>query len=446
MEKKMWQDKEFVRKLRELMIPIALQTFMLAAVSAGDAAMLGFIDEKAMAAVSLAGNIQFVETLFLNAIVCGLTILSAQYWGKDDRSTVSRLFGLGIRYALAVAAVFCSAAWLMPEKLMAIFTNEQTLITIGGTYIRIAALSYLLTGLTQCYLCIMKATGQTALSAAISSFALVLDTVLNAVFIFGFHMGAAGAALTTTISRIVELIIVLLYSRRMKVQPGRGKVSKAIHQDFLRCSIPHMINGMVWGFGTASYSVIIGHLGVAITAANSVSNIVRQLAISLCHGLAQGGEIILANVLGSGDLKKGRVYGSRLGKLSILCGVICAVLALAFGGLLANVMTLSDAARENLNVMIWFCAFYMMAQCINLVVICGVFAAGGDTAFDAYSVFVTMWLIIIPLAVAAGFWWKWDPIVVYIILSMDEAIKIPWVYHHYKKYKWLKNMTREETV
>ena len=445
MEMKMWKDKEFIRKLRALMIPIGLQSFMLAAVSAGDAAMLGFIDEKAMAAVSLAGNIQFVQTLFLNAIVCGVTILSAQYWGKGDETTVSRLFGLGIRYAMAVSVVFCMAAWLMPEKLMAIFTNEQALIAIGSTYIRIAALSYLIAGLTQCYLCVMKATGQTAQSASISSFALILDTVLNVIFIFGFHMGAAGAALTTTISRIAELAIALLFSRRMKVRPGLGRVSGAIHRDFLKCSVPHMINGMVWGFGTASYSVIIGHLGVAITAANSVSNIVRQLAISLCHGLAQGAEIILANVLGSGDLIKGREYGSRLAKLSVLCGIVCAVLALIFGGILSNVMTLSVEAREHLNVMIWFCAFYMMAQCINLVVICGVFAAGGDTAFDAYSVFVTMWLIIIPLAVAAGFWWKWHPIAVYIILSMDEAIKIPWVYHHYKKYKWLKNMTREET-
>ena len=445
MIKKIWQDKEFLRKLRQLMIPIALQTFMLAAVSAGDASMLGFVDEKAMAAVSLAGNIQFVETLFLNGIVCGITILSAQYWGKGDKPTVSRLFGLGIRYALAVAVVFCTAAWLAPETLMGIFTNEQTLIAIGGTYIRIAALSYLITGLTQCYLCIMKATGQTAQSAIISSFALVLDTVLNAVFIFGFRMGAAGAALTTTISRVVELIVVLLYSRKMEVRPVMSRISSAIHRDFLRCSVPHLINGMVWGFGTASYSVIIGHLGVAITAANSVSSIVRQLAISLCHGLAQGGEIILANVLGSGDMKKGREYGSRLAVFSILCGTICAILALGFGTLLANVMTLSDAARENLNVMIWFCAFYMQAQCINLVVICGVFAAGGDTAFDAYSVFVTMWLIIIPLALCAAFWWKWEPILVYIILSMDEAIKIPWVYHHYKKYKWLRNMTREET-
>lgn len=55
-----------------------------------------------------------------------------------------------------------------------------------------------------------------------------------------------------------------------------------------------------------------------------------------------------------------------------------------------------------------------------------------------------MWLVIIPSAIIAAFWLKWQPIVVYFILSLDEVIKIPWIYAHYKKYKWLKNMTREE--
>lgn len=437
------KDKAFYQKLRELMIPIAFQSFMLAAVSAGDSAMLGFVDENAMAAVSLAGNIQFVENLFLGAVVCGATILTAQYWGKSDKGMVERIFGLILRYALVISAVFCVAAFAAPEQMMRIFTNEAELMTLGGEYIKIAALSYLLTGITQSFLCIMKTTGMTKQSAAISSFALGLDTVLNVVFIFGLHMGAVGAALTTTISRAVELVITLVYSRKMAVQPRLGKVSKEVHLDFLKCSIPHLINCMVWGIGTTMYSVIIGHLGTAITAANSVAAIVRQLALSVCHGLGQGGEIMLANVLGSGDLVKGKEYGKRLSRLSILCGMICAVLALIFGGVLSHFMTLSDAARANLNVMIWICAFYMLAQCINVVVVCGVFTAGGDTAFDAYSVAVTMWLIILPLAALAAFWWKWHPLVVYFILSLDEAVKIPWVYVHYKKYKWLNNLTRE---
>lgn len=425
------------------MIPIAFQSFMMAAVSAGDSAMLGFVDEKAMAAVALAGNIQFVENLFLSFLVFGGTILTAQYWGKGDKNTVGRFFGLILKYAIVIAGIFCLLACMFPQQLMSVFTNETELITIGGSYIQAAALSYLLTGITQCYLCIMKTTGQTKQNASISSFALGLDTVLNAIFILVFHMGAVGAALTTTISRFIELIIVLIYSKKMEVKPSFTKVSSELHKDFLKCSIPHFINGMVWGIGTTMYSVIIGHLGTAITAANSVATIVRHLAIAVCRGLGQGGEILLAGVLGSGDMEKGKLYGKRLSRLSILYGVVCAVLALIFGNILSYFMSLSDTARYDLNIMIWISAFYMFAQCINVVVICGIFTAGGDTAFDAYSVAVTMWLIILPLAFIAAFWWKLHPLFVYFILSLDEVVKIPWVYVHYKKYKWLNNLTKE---
>ena len=170
MRRKLFADQEFYKKLRELMIPIALQNLMLAAVSAGDAAMLGFVNESAMAAVSLAGNIQFVENLFLAGVVCGATILTAQYWGKGDKSAVERIFGLALKYALVIAASFSGFAWVFPGQLMSLFTNEAELVTIGTDYVRIAAMSYLLTGITQCYLCVMKTTGQTKQSVAISSF------------------------------------------------------------------------------------------------------------------------------------------------------------------------------------------------------------------------------------------------------------------------------------
>lgn len=426
------------------MIPIAFQNFMLAAVSAGDSAMLGFVDENAMSAVSLASNVQFVENLFLSAVVAGGTIMTAQYWGKKDKNTVERLFGLILRYALVISALFCGISLLFPQFLMSLFTNDTVLIELGADYIRIAALSYLLTGISQCWLCVMKATGQTKQSAFISTAALVLDTVLNAIFIFGFRMDVVGVALTTTISRFVELIAVILYTKKMAAKPSFQRVSLGLNKDFLKCGIPIGINAMAWGLGTTLYSVIIGHLGAVITAAFSVANIVRQLAISVCKGLGSGGEILLANVLGSGDMVKGKEYGRRLSRLSILCGFICAALALVFGFALSHFMTLSDAVRSDLNIMIIISALYMISLSINTVVICCVFSAGGDTAFDAYSVAATMWLVILPIAALCGFVFKLDPMVVYIILSLDEVIKIPWVYAHYKKYKWLKNITREE--
>lgn len=440
------RDREFYKSLRGLMIPIAFQSFMLAAVSAGDSAMLGFVDENAMAAVSLAGSIQFVENLFLSAIVCGGTIMTSQYWGKGDRAAVERLFGLIIRYAAVVSAVFFVAAAAFPQALMSLFTDEAELIALGGTYIRVAALSYLLTGVTQCWLCVMKTTGQTKQSAAISTGALVLDTVLNAVFIFGFGMGVTGAALTTAISRLAELAAALAYTKKMAVRPDFKHGARALNRDFVRYSVPVLVNAMVWGIGTTLYSVIIGHLGAVMAAANAVAGVVRQLAISVCRGLASGGEILLAGVLGSGDMTKGRAYGRRLAVLSVLCGAVCAGLALAFGFALLHLMTLSDAVRQPLGRMTVISALYMLPLSVNTVVICGIFTAGGDTAFDAYSVAVTMWLMILPAACAAAFWWRWPPMAVYLILSMDEVIKIPWVYAHYRKHRWLRNITREDAA
>lgn len=409
--------------------------------------MLGFVNGDAMAAVSLAANVEFVENLFLFALVGGATILSAQYWGKGDRGAIERIFGMILRYAAAVSVTFTALALLIPERLMGLFTDEAQLIAKGADYIRMAAGSYLLSGLSQCYLCIMKTTGQTKQSVLISSSALCLDTVLNFVFIIGLHMEAAGAALTTSITRAIELGVVLVYAKRMAVKPKLlSKVSTGLREDFLHCTVPHLINSMLWGLGTAVYSAIIGHLGAAVTTAYSTAAIVRNLSVSACRGMSQGTEILLADTLGSGDLQKARALGGRLTRLSILCGFICAGAALLIGPVLSGAMELSEAARSDLRVMNCISGFYVWTQCINMVVVCGVFAAGGDTAFDAYSVAVTMWLVIIPLALVAAFWWNAPPLMVYAILSLDEVVKIPWVCVHYKKYKWLRNMTREEML
>lgn len=440
-------EKEFDRKLLSIVVPMAFQQFLLAAVSAGDSLMLGFVDGNAMAAVSLAANIEFVENLFLAAVVGGATILSSQYYGKGDNRTIEKIFGLILRYAMVICIFFAGTTMLFPRQWMKLFTNETELIAIGTEYIRMAVGSYLLTGVTQCYLCIMKTTGQTKQSVFISTAALGLDTVLNALFIFGFHMNAAGAALTTSITRGIELIIVLLYAKNMVVRPELfARISHAVHRDFLKCSIPHLINSMLWGMGTTTYAAIMGHLGKAVTTAYSAAVIVRNLSVSLCRGLCQGTEIILANVLGAGAMEEGKRLGRKCSRFSVLCGLLCGGFTLLVGPVLSHFMTLSDEARGDLEVMIYISTFYVFTQCINMVVVCGVFTAGGDTAFDAYSVAVAMWFIIIPLTLMAVFWWKLPPLAVYCIISLDEVVKLPWIYAHYKKYKWLRNITREEKI
>ena len=92
--------------------------------------------------------------------------------------------------------------------------------------------------------------------------------------------------------------------------------------------------------------------------------------------------------------------------------------------------------------MLIICSIYMIAKSLNITLINGIFYVGGDTKFDAYSLGVTMWGIIIPLGLLGTFVLNWPVLLIYFILSMDEIIKVPWVLHHYKKYRWLNNLTK----
>ncbi len=83
-------DYEFRKQLTKLMIPIAFQQFMTALVSASDAFMLGFMSQNAMSAVSLAGQVMFIYSLFLYGITMGTSIFSAQYYGKGDMHSVGK--------------------------------------------------------------------------------------------------------------------------------------------------------------------------------------------------------------------------------------------------------------------------------------------------------------------------------------------------------------------
>ena len=160
---------EFYEKLMKLMIPIVLQNLLIASVAVADAIMLGGVEQNSMSAVSLATQIQFIQNMFLAAATASLGILGAQYLGKGDIKTLDEIFCMAVRLCGLVSVVFFAACVFGGKYLMLIFTNEDVLIDYGVRYLRIAGFSYLLTGISQCYLVIMKTSEHAKTTAAISS-------------------------------------------------------------------------------------------------------------------------------------------------------------------------------------------------------------------------------------------------------------------------------------
>lgn len=214
--------------------------------------------------------------------------------------------------------------------------------------------------------------------------------------------------------------------------------------DFHRCVLPLLGASLFWGVGFTSYTAFMGHMGTDAAAANSVASVVRDLICCLCNGISSGGGILVGHELGAGNLKKGKLYGDRLVKLAFLCGFLSTGIMLLATPLVIRFVKLTEAANRYLIGMMLIMAFYMIGRAVNTIIINGIFAAGGDTMFDMYSLAVSMWCIAVPLAAAGTFLFHWPVLVVYACTCLDEVGKIPWVMVHYKKYVWVKDLTRDD--
>ncbi len=446
----MSDNKHFYKNLIRISLPIALQSLMLAMVAACDALMLGRVAQEQMTAVSLATQIQFVQNMFLSSATAAGAILGAQYWGKGDKKTLEEIFDLMLMFCGVVSLLFFLACEFCPEALMSIFAEDPGLIRVGSSYLRIAGWSYLITGVSQCYLTIMKVTEKVKAGAAISSAAVIMNIGLNAVLIFGMFglpaMEARGAALATTLSRIAELSLCLLVSANTGyIRPALSRmfgISKGLVADFFRQCLPLMGGGLCWGIGFTSYTAIMGHMGVDAAAANSVAAVVRDLVCCMCNGIGSAAGIIVGNELGAGRLELGKKYGIRLKNISYVIGIISTVIVLAVTPFVVNGVILTDQAREYLTWMMVIMSIYMIGRCVNTVTINGVLDGGGDTIFDLYSLIVCMWMVAIPLALCGAFVFHWSPLAVYACTCLDEVGKIPWVMYRLRKYKWVKDLTR----
>ncbi len=445
-------DKEFTEKLMKLVIPITMQQLMVALVSVSDAVMLGFLDQDSLSAVSLAGQIQFVFSLFIFSVTGGVSILAAQYWGINDKCAVEKILGIGLKIMIPISAIFTVASFFCPRFLMRCFASDVILIEKGAEYLRMVSLSYLLLGISQVYLCIMKNCGKAGVGSVISSASVVINIVLNWLFIFGIgffpRMEIAGAALATVISKAAELICsmaVMLKKDSVNIRPASClHVDRTLDKSYWKYALPVLGNNLVWGIGFTMYSVIMGHLGSDAAAANSIANIVKNLVICVCEGIASASAVLVGAELGRGFLDKAKGYGSRLCRISIICGVISGVVILCVIPFVPLFSSLSQTAQGYLRVMLAVSSYYVVGKAVNMTVISGIFPSGGDSKFGFKCDTVTMWCVTVPIGLVSAFLLDLPVTVVYILINIDEIVKLPAVYGHYKKYLWLKNLTKQE--
>ena len=444
-------NKDVVRNVIALSFPIAIQNVFSTAVSSADVLMVGMTGQDSLSAVSLAGQVTFVLNLILLGLTIGTSLIVSQYFGKGDVMMIEKIQGYSIRTAFLISFVFSFVTVLFPHSVMKIFTTDIILIKEGTAYLRIVGISYLFMGFVQVAESVMKAVKQVRISTLIGTTALVLNVLFNSIFIFGLlgtpKLGVTGAALGTLLARMIEAVWCFIEMNGNKgiriCFKNLFHIDRAVKSQFWHYTLPITLNGLSWGSAFAAYSVILGHIGSDMVAANSIAAIVRNFALVGCNGIASGAGIYLGALLGSGRLKDAKKDAVVILRLTLYLAIAGGLTVVLLGPLIIDVTDLTDSAKIYLRQMLMINAVYILTKAYNCVFNNGILSAGGDTRFGLICDTIDMWCYSVPLGIIAAFVLRLQPMAVYLLISTDELVKLPFYYLRYRKGIWAKNITEE---
>lgn len=446
--------KQFLLYALKLAFPIMIQNLISTLVNSADTIMLGYVSQTAMAASSLANQYTFVLFCFYYGLGIGTSVLCAQYFGKGDKQTVERIIGLAARVAILISLLFFVFSFFAPEAIMKIFTDSPQTIKEGAAYLKVLSFSFVFMGFSQVFVSALRSVGKIVFPSALYVVSLLVNVLMNAAFIFGLfglpRLGVVGVALGTVSARAVEVILCFAYSAAGKDIKFRLKNlfrrSGVLFKDFLKISAPSVVNDLMWGMAATTCTAILGHIGDDMVAANAVAVMVVNMGAIVCRGFSNATTIIVSQTLGENRMEDTKVYAKRMLWLTVIVSLLGCCVILAIRPFMVQFYRdkLTETAIYYLWIIMIMTTWRLVGEGINTCLICGCFRGGGDAKFGMVVDTVFMWGVSVPLMAIAAYVLKLPPVWVYFVMTLDEFEKMPVVFAHYFKFKWMKNITRDQ--
>ncbi|WP_367925173.1 MATE family efflux transporter [uncultured Ruthenibacterium sp.] len=439
----------FYKSLAAIALPVALQNLISFSVNLMDTIMLGSLGEVALSASSLANQVFFIYTVAVFGIASGAIVLCSQYWGKQDVGAICRVTALALRLAAAAGLFTMVFLLAFPRQIMQVFTNEPDVIQAGVDYLRIVCFSYLFYGVTSTFLMVLRSTETVNIAVVIYAVSFVVNVGGNYAFIFGKfgapRMGVAGAAVGTVLARVAEFLLVLGYmaffEKKLRFRPRMvALASGGLGRDLFRYGMPVMMNELLWSLAISMHSVVLGHMGSDVVAANSICYIMYQMVTSIIFGVANGSAVLVGKIIGAGDWAYARACVSRLVRVYAVLGVVCAILVFAIGLPMLALYDIQPTTVALAQKLMGVYAFAMFFQAFTCPLISGVLRGGGDTRF-AMAVDVGCIWAMVPLG-AAAFWLGAPAVIVLFVLKFDMPIKAALCLRRLAGGQWIRSVTR----
>lgn len=437
-------------------LPVAGQRMIDIAVNMADTIMLGHYGDVVLSASSLANQFYNIFVFLCMGISGGAAVLASQYWGAGDKAGYRSVTTLTLRICGISALVFMAVTAFFPEGIMRMYSNNAAVIEEGIKYLRITVWIYLMHGVTTCMAMLLRSANLAWLPFLMSCVSLVTNVFCNWVLIFGKlgfpEMRIEGAAWGTFIARLIEFAVITGYLlfRDQRIEYRLKEFWKKIPSDLLRTyaksGTPVIISDMLYAFGNSTVAMVVGKIGVEMSAANSICTMVIQVATAILSGIGMAGSVVVGQSIGRGDKKEAQRLGLVYLALAVGIGLLGVIVVPVLAPFIISLYNISDLTREYAHQLMYSFALVVVFQSISSVLAKGVLRGGGDTRFLMVADVVFLWVASIPLGYLAGFVWHMSPFWIQLFLKIDLVLKSFLCIGRLLSGKWIKKLTRDKSV
>ncbi|MFN8388352.1 MAG: MATE family efflux transporter [Anaerolineales bacterium] len=443
------KDKNFIRAALALAVPIAFQQLITAGLNMIDVLMVGQLGEASVAALGLANQVFFLLILFVFGVTSGMSIFTAQFWGKGDAESIRKVLGICLVVAIAVAAMFSLAAVFIPETLMSFYTEDSEVIKLGSDYLRIVGLSYVLMAIAFSYISILRSITQVAMTVVVSVVALGLKTIIGYSLIFGHFglpaLGVRGAAIGTATGWAFECVLLLILVYTLKTPLAANPLTffhfdRAFLFNVLRTSMPAAINEMAWSFGITTYNAVYARIGTDAIAAININATIEELMFVLFIGLGNACSVMVGNKIGEKEKETAFEYSRRFTIMAVSLALAGSVIVFFSRGFIASLYQVSDSAIFDLKNIMLVYSLSAWLRVYNFMLFIGALRAGGDTRFAMFTELFSIWLIGVPAALIGGFVLHLPVYYVYALVLIEEVVKAIVITWRYLSRKWIHDL------
>ncbi len=370
--------------LRRLILPLVVEQFLAIAIGMADTMMVTSVGEAAVSGVSLVDSINILVIQIFSALATGGAVVASQYLGRRDEYGACRAAKQLLYAVTAVAMVLTAICLLFREHLLRLVFGaiEADVMQAAVTYLMITAASYPLVAIYNAGAALFRSMGNSKVSMLASLLVNAVNIGGNALFIFGFQMGVAGAGLATFISRIVAAgIMLFLISQPTHTifisKAFKPEVEWPILRNILKIGIPTGLENGMFQAGKLMVSALVSSLGTSAIAANAIANSIGSLPNIPGNAIGLALITVMGQCMGAKQPEQGAKYTKQLMGICYASLLGTGVLLFLIAGPLVGQFGLSpEATAMAVEVLQWHAVCSAIFWSPSFALPCALRAAG----------------------------------------------------------------------